>query len=55
METWGQQSAKKFTDRVFYFLELLFKYPRLGSVEDKEFDIRGFTLSKQTRLLYKVQ
>lgn len=54
LETWGATSVDKFTKRVFSFLELLSKYPAIGSIEHSEENIRGFTLSRQTRLLYKV-
>jgi plasmid stabilization system protein ParE len=54
LETWGANSVEKFTKRVFSFLDILSKYPGIGSVENAEKDIRGFTLSSQTRLLYKI-
>lgn len=52
--TWGEPAVAKFTLRVFDFLDLLEKYPFVGTVEYEEKDIRGFVLSSQTRLLYKV-
>lgn len=54
LETWGANSVEKFTKRVFSFLELLSKYPGIGNKEYSEKDIRGFTISSQTRVLYKV-
>jgi hypothetical protein len=35
-------------------LDLLEKYPFVGTVEYDKKDIRGFVISSQTRLLYKV-
>ena len=51
---WGESVTKKFTKRVFDFLEILEKYPFIGNVEYPEQGIRGFTISNQTRILYKV-
>ena len=51
---WGEPAVAKFTLRVFDFLYLLEKYQFVGTVEYEEKDIRGFVLSSQTRLLYKV-
>jgi plasmid stabilization system protein ParE len=50
---WGTQTAKQFvikTDKVFNLLE---NYPSMGSMENA--NIRGFQLSKQSRLLYRVR
>ncbi len=52
--TWGEPAVAKFTLRVFDFLDLLEKYPFVGTVEYEKKDIRGFVISSQTRLLYKV-
>jgi plasmid stabilization system protein ParE len=54
LDTWGEAAVEKFSKRVFSFLEILEKFPHIGSVENAELNIRGFTLSKQTRLLYKL-
>ena len=54
LEEFGTQAVKKITSRTFKFLELLEKYPFLGTTEFAEKDIRGFTLTRHTRILYKV-
>ena len=52
--TWGEPAVAKFTLRVFDFLDLIEKYTFVGTVEYEKKDIRGFVISSQTRLLYKV-
>jgi len=49
----GEQTAEAFTARIFKFLELLLKYPKIGSMENAEKDIRGFLLHRHTTILYK--
>jgi plasmid stabilization system protein ParE len=51
---WGANAVEKFTQRVFHFLEILEKFPFIGTVENYNAGIRGFTISSQTKLLYKV-
>ncbi|MTI20526.1 type II toxin-antitoxin system RelE/ParE family toxin [Fulvivirga sp. RKSG066] len=50
----GQLSTIKFQDKVFDFLELLEKFPELGSLEVAEKKIYGFQISKQTRVFYRI-
>ena len=50
----GEDSMEKFTVRVFEFLDILEKYPSIGPVEFPQRAIRGFVISKQTKILYKV-
>lgn len=52
--SFGESQTRKFTQRVFDFLDLLSKHPSLGPIQIKELDIRGFVLSKQTTILYKL-
>jgi plasmid stabilization system protein ParE len=44
VNAWGEKSAKDFIINVFDFLETLSEFPEIGSVENKEKNIRGFTL-----------
>jgi plasmid stabilization system protein ParE len=50
----GKASSTKFQDNVFDFLELLEKFPELGSLEVADKNIYGFQLSKQTRIFYRI-
>lgn len=45
----GEQPSVKFRNKVFDFLELLERFPELGTLEVVEKNIRGFQITKQTR------
>ena len=55
IEEWGEKSAKQFIGKVFNFLEILSEFPEIGSVENKEKNIRGFTVVKQVNLYYRIK
>ena len=50
----GELPSKKFRNKVFDFLELLERFPELGTLEVAEKNIRGFQISKQTRIFYRI-
>jgi plasmid stabilization system protein ParE len=50
---WGEPTAKQFVLKTDEIFKLLQNYPTIGQVEKG--DIRGFQLSHQTRLLYRVR
>jgi len=52
-EVWGEAVAKQFVLRVYELLDLLIKYPELGSLQHKQKKIRGFVITKQVSLFYK--
>ncbi|MCJ8164976.1 type II toxin-antitoxin system RelE/ParE family toxin [Pontibacter sp. E15-1] len=52
-EEFGEKTAQICTVRIFEFLELLLKYPQIGSVENTEKGVRGFLLHRHTTILYK--
>lgn len=51
----GSNTVKTFTNRLFKFLELLTKYPHIGTLENKTEDIHGFLLHRHTTIFYKVK
>lgn len=53
-QQFGEQAASKFRTKVFDFLELLERFPELGSLEVEEKNIRGFQVSKEIRLFYRI-
>ncbi len=53
-EEWGIRIRKAFVRKVYEFLELLSEFPELGTLENKEKEIRVFTITKQVSLFYKV-
>jgi len=54
LENWGESTAQSFVRESHDFIELLSHYPNLGTIENKERSIRGFVLTKQITLFYKV-
>ncbi|MFZ4523307.1 MAG: type II toxin-antitoxin system RelE/ParE family toxin [Bacteroidales bacterium] len=55
LNEWGEKSAKDFIIKVFDFLDTLSEFPEIGSLENKEKNIRGFTIIKQVNLFYKIK
>ncbi len=55
IDEWSEKSAKQFIAKVFAFLEILSEFPEIGSVENKEKNIRGFTIVKQVNLYYRIK
>lgn len=51
---WGENTTKNFAKKIYNFLDLLSKYPNLGTIENKEKQIRGFPIVKQVNLFYKI-
>jgi len=47
-QEFGIKTVKTFTNRLFKFLDLLIKYPHIGTLENKTEDIRGFLLHRHT-------
>lgn len=52
-DKWGESTAKQFVLKTDEIFKLLQNYPTMGQVEIG--DIRGFQLSRQTRLLYTIR
>lgn len=52
-EKWGLRTAKQFVRKTDEIFRLLKNYPKIGQIENG--DIRGFQLSPQTRVLYRIR
>lgn len=52
---WGEKPAKAFEQKTIDFIDLLKEFTEMGSVEFPEKQIRGFQLTKQTRVLYRIK
>jgi plasmid stabilization system protein ParE len=52
-QKWGEKTAKEFIQKVDEIFKLLKNYPLMGQVENN--DIRGFQLTRQTRILYRIR
>ena len=55
IDEWGEKSAKQFISKVFDFLEILSEFPEIGSLENKEKNIRGFTIVRQVNIYYRIK
>ena len=51
---WGEKVTKAFVKKVYGFLDILSEFPEIGSIENKEKGIRGFTIIKQVNLFYRI-
>ena len=51
---WNERITKSFVKKTFDFLEILSEFPDIGTIENKEKGIRGFTIIKQINVFYKV-
>ena len=51
---WGENVAKAFTKKVYEFLDILSEFPEIGTIENKENGIHGFTIIKQVNLFYRI-
>lgn len=53
-EEWDEKVTRNFVRKVYSFLEILSEYPEIGTIENKEKGIRGFTIIKEIDLFYKI-
>ncbi len=51
---WGNHVTKRFIKDLYDFLEVLVEFPEIGSIENKEKGIRGFTLIRQINIFYRI-
>ena len=51
---WGKSVVKAFMKKLYDFLELLSEFPEIGSVQYPEKKIRGFSLTKQVSIFYRI-
>jgi len=52
-QKWGEKTAKEFIQKVDEIFMLLKDFPLMGQVENN--DIRGFQLTRHTRILYRIR
>lgn len=52
---WGENIALAFEQKTKDFFDLIELFPELGSVEFAPKEIRGFQLTKQTRVFYRIK
>lgn len=51
---YGERVTRNFVKKFYNFLEILSEYPEIGTMENDEKGIRGFTVVKEIDLFYKV-
>lgn len=52
---WGKDVTGRFVSHVFRTIDLISEFPQIGSVEIAEENIRGFLISEQTKLFYRIK
>lgn len=52
---WGDKTVKLYIKKVFDFLDTLVLFPEIGTIENKELNIRGFVVTKQLTLFYQIR
>ena len=52
---WGESVVKVFMRKLYDFLEILSEFPEIGSMQYPQKDIRGFLLTKQISIFYKIE
>ncbi|HZV71430.1 MAG TPA: type II toxin-antitoxin system RelE/ParE family toxin [Saprospiraceae bacterium] len=51
---WGDKVTMEFVNQPFAIVEIISDQPEIGTLENKEKNIRGFLLSKHNRLFYRI-
>jgi plasmid stabilization system protein ParE len=51
---WGESVVKAFMRKLYDFLEILAEFLEIGSMQYPEKGIRGFALTKQVTIFYKI-
>ena len=50
----GEITTSNFIKKVFEFLDLLAKFPKMGTLENRDLHIRGFVIVRQITIFYQV-
>lgn len=51
----GAKARQTFREKTQDFTRILIEFPEMGTLEIKEKNLRGFQLTKQTRVFYRVK
>lgn len=54
-ENWGEHTTSLFVKKVYEFLEILSEFPEIGTLENKDLNIRGFVIVKQITIFYQIK
>lgn len=53
-QEWGKDVTEAFIQRTYAFLDILVDFPEIGPIQNPDRNIRGFTLTKQTTIFYRL-
>jgi plasmid stabilization system protein ParE len=53
-EEWGDNVTKNFVIKAFRLIDIISQNPEIGTIENKEKQIRGFVLTKHNTIFYRV-
>jgi plasmid stabilization system protein ParE len=51
---WNEQVTEAFVKKVYDFIDTLSDFPEIGTIENKQKAIRGFSIIKQISIFYHV-
>ena len=54
-EEWGDHTTSLLVKKVYDFLDILSEFPEIGTIENKELNIRGFVIVKQLTIFYQIR
>lgn len=54
-EEWGDHTTSLFVKKVYDFIDILSEFPEIGTIENKELNIRGFVIVKQLTMFYQIR
>ena len=54
-DEWGRHAVALFVKKVYDFIDLLTEFPEIGTIENRELNIRGFVIVKQLTVFYQIR
>ena len=54
-QQWGDHTASLFVKKVYEFLDILSEFPEIGTIENRDLNIRGFVIVKQITIFYQIK
>lgn len=54
-DKWSENVANAFQQKTIHFLDLLENFPEMGTIENEAKQIRGFQMTKQTKVFYRIK
>ena len=54
LDEWSDKVTRSFVVKVYGLIDTLAEFPEIGTIENKEKGIKGFTVVKQINIFYKI-